>query len=248
MLKKSIYTITFLASLSSASCWTSVELSEFAQDEFDDIARVSIKDAVTCKPIGGVSFKMLGQEFTSDANGIVTLPLPPKDMDAQVPASLVKEGYADQDENVMVTFGSYWNNLFLMSKTLPIKSARFVLSWSAKPADLDLHLVSNDYHISFRQMKSYKDNAMLDRDAMQGYGAETITLNDIDKSKSYKLLVHRYSHDANIDTKTQVRVYAGDKLDRVVRLDESGAECFEVAKIEKGKITYQTKLSQECKK
>jgi hypothetical protein len=247
MIQKIVITTLLTIALQADSCWTSAELASFAQDEFSDMARISIKDAKTCEPIKNARFTFLGQKFEGDDKGIVALPLPPEELDAEVEALIEANGYITSKEKVMVTFGSYWNNLFLMSKELPLNSARFVLSWDKKPADLDLHLVATKYHISFRKMKNYKQSAFLDRDAMHGYGAETITLNALEPSETYKVLVHRYSKDASIDTKTQVRIYLNNKLDNVVRLPASDESCFEVATIKNKKISYETRVSSECR-
>ncbi len=244
-----------LSNLSAAqpskdSCWSSVEVAEFAQDEFSEIARFSIKDAVSCKPLANAKFSIGGATFSADERGVVTLPLPPQDVDANIPVTISKPGYITSKESVMVVFGSYWNNLFVMSKELPLQSARFVLSWSDKPADLDLHLKSDDFHISFRKIRSIKNKVQLDRDARHGYGPETITLNKLSKTNNYRVLVDRYSQDGNINDKAQVRIYRNNKLDKVVRLPNTSARCIEVATIKNNTITYKTKEldRSECRR
>lgn len=115
--------------LNAAGCWSEVELSEMAQDEFDERARFSIKDAVDCKPVSGAKFYLGKSVFESDKNGMITLPLPPEDMDVELPVKIVKEGYITSKDYLLITFGSFWKTQFLMSKKLPKTSARFVLSW-----------------------------------------------------------------------------------------------------------------------
>jgi len=249
MIKKIILTSAIAVSAYAGSCWTSVELSGFAMDEFSEKTRFSLKDAVTCKPISNAKFFIGTVGFQADKNGLVTVPLPPEDMDKTLPITIKKDGYITADENVMVWGGSYWNNLFLMSKELPIESVRIALSWSDKPSDLDLHLKSNNYHISFRKTKNIAHTAKLDRDAMRGYGPETITVDKLDKNDTYRILVNRFSSKGNIDNKTKVRVYLNNKLDKIVRLKNTSAKCVEVATISNNKIKYETKdlKKSECR-
>lgn len=249
MIKKIILTSVIVASTYASSCWTSIELASFAQDEFSGKTRFSLKDAVTCKPIADAEFFIGKMGFKADKDGLVTVPLPPEDMDRELPITLKKDGYITADEKVMVYAGSYWNNLFLMSKELPIESARFALSWSDKPADLDLHLKAKHYHISFRKTKNIANTVKLDRDAVKGYGPETITVNKLDIDDTYRVLVNRFSSKGSIDDKTKVRVYLNNKLDRVVRLKNTRTKCVEVATITNSKIKYELKelKNSECR-
>ncbi len=248
MIKK--ITLSVLLTLSSYAdpCWSKAEIANFAQDEFEEIARFSIKDAVSCKPISNAKFTIGSKTYISDADGLVTLPLPDDEIDRYIPISIKKDGYIQADEEVMTLFGSYWNNLFLMSKDLPLESARFTLSWGYSPSDLDLHLKSDDYHISYRKTRSIKNRVKLDRDARKGYGPETITVEKLEKDNTYRLLVNRYSHGI-IDKRTKVRVYINNKLDKVVNLEETGSRCIQIAQIKNNKITYnvRTLKEKECR-
>jgi len=231
------------------SCWNKVEIAGFAQDEFSEKARFSIKDAVTCTPIAGALIILNGKRYKTDAYGQITVPLPDEDIDRNLPIQMKKAGYITANEKVMTVFGSYWNNLFLMSKDLPIKSSRFVLSWSNTPNDLDLHLKSDAYHISYRHTKNISGTAKLDRDARHGYGPETITVDKLNKNNNYRVLVFKYSNSGTINNKAQVRVYANGKLDNIVRLPNTNAKCIEVATIHNNKISYEVKelSNSECK-
>ena len=249
MIAKLVVLLALVVSMYADSCWSSLELSQFAQDEFNEEARFSVKDAVTCKPIANVKLTLGNVTFQADSRGIITLPLPPENMDRELPITISKPGYITAQESIMVVFGSYWNNLFLMSKELPSKSARFVLSWGNKPQDLDIHLKSKNYHISFRKIKSIENKVNLDRDSMHGYGPETITVDKLDANDEYKVIVHRYSKHGTIDNKTQVRVYLNNRLDRVLRLKNTTARCIEVATMKNNIIHYETKeiSESECR-
>ena len=249
MIKKIILTTALIASTYASSCWTSVEMSKFALAEFDDKAIFSIKDTVTCDPIANAEFFIGSMAFKADKDGLVTVPLPPENMDRELPITIKKTAYIESQEKIMVYSGSYWNNRFLMSKELPINSARIALSWSDKPSDLDLHLKSNNYHISFRKTKNIAHTVKLDRDAMRGYGPETITVDKLDKNDTYRILVNRFSSNGSIDEKTKVRVYLNNKLDKIVRLKNTSAKCVEVATISNNKIKYEIKdlKNSECR-
>jgi len=249
MLKKIVLPLLLSLSLYGESCWTSLELAELADKELNGKTLFSVKDAVSCKPLSGVDLTLGKFHFTSDKNGVIALPTPPSTLDATLPILLSKSGYIPSKESVVVSFGSYWSNRFLMTKELPLQSARFVLSWGASPQDLDLHLKTQKYHISFRNTKNIAHKVALDRDARKGYGPETITLEKLNKNEKYRVIVNRYSRKGNIDEQTQVRVYINNKLDRLVRLHNTKRKCIEVATIRNNTVTYKTKVldDSECK-
>ncbi len=248
MLKKLLLTIFITLSANADSCWTSLELSKFAQDELDDKATFTIRDAVSCEAVSFAEFYLGSMRFKADAKGLVHLPMPPEDMDRQLPITIKADGYITAKEKILVTFGSYWKKQFLMSKKLPPQSARFVLSWGAKPSDMDLHLVANNYHISYRYTKNIPQTARLDRDTTNGYGAETITVDALDQEDAYKVLVHNFSNNASIDNKVQVRVYANNQLENIVMLSTTTQRCLEIASIRDNVITYETKASDLCQR
>lgn len=248
MLKKLLLTTLLTLTANAQSCWSTLELARYAQDELDGKATLSIKDAVSCKAVPNAEFYLGKMKFKANAKGLVHLPTPPEDMDRLLPITMKADGYITAHEKVMVTFGSYWTKQFLLSKKLPPQSARFVLSWGDKPSDLDIHLVAKSYHISYRNTKNIPSKARLDRDATNGYGAETITVDALDSKDEYKVLVYNYSNNAHIDNKGQVRVYANNELDGTVTLPRTSDRCLEVASIKDNVITYETKVSNLCKK
>jgi len=244
-----IYIYILLVNVSANSCWNTLEIASLADEELNGKTYFSIKDSVTCKPVAYAIFSIGHISFKADANGMVRMPLPPLTMDKTLAIKIERKGYITAKENLYVTLGSYWSNTFLMSKELPIHSARFVLSWDRKPSDLDLHLKSNHYHISFRDTKSIKDRVRLDRDATKGYGPETITVKKLDKNETYRVIVHRFSKDSYLNEKAQVRVYLNNKLDNVKQLKSTKARCVEVATIKDNEISYKYREleDKECK-
>ena len=73
---------------------------------------------------------------------------------------------------------------FSMSPLLEVGQTRMVLNWGKTPTDLDSHLLTPDiegstYHIYYSNIGSYTEApfAKLDTDDTDGYGPETITIN-----------------------------------------------------------------------
>ncbi len=249
MLKNSLLLLFSASLLSADGCWDAHELAKYGQKTLDEIAVFSFRDAITCEPLQGVHINFLGKEFVTNAEGTVEMPQPPDDIDAFVPMSMKKDKYIPVDQKLHVSVGNYWQTLFLMTKEIPLNSARFVLTWGKKPADLDLHLKSEDFHISYRKTRSIPNKVKLDRDARRGHGPETITLDKLRTDKTYTLLVHQYSSDGNIDSKASVSVYLNNSFDKALNLEKTDAKCIQVATIQNKQITYEIKEREEsaCK-
>jgi uncharacterized protein YfaP (DUF2135 family) len=119
------------------------------------------------------------------------------------------------------------------------------LDWDKEPGDLDAHLVKqNSYHISYRNMKTSIDGlAKLDHDAMNGYGPETITLNNVDSDGKYEFYVHNFSEQnknasAGLSrSKATVKVFSSAGLQKIyhVPTDRIGL-IWKVFLIENGEI------------
>jgi hypothetical protein len=194
-----------------------MENVDIGVSEVEDNIMLSFKDATNCKVVSE-AFVMFGNiKLKTDENGIITIPISiiEEIEDGKIDLEISKKGYITLKTKLDVMAGAIWQNKFLLSPKLDPNNLRFVLSWSNEPKDLDLHLQTKDYHISFRNKKSIDGVAFLDKDAMNGFGAETITLKKIDENIEYDLFVHRYSKDENIDEKAQVAVYVDNKLDKV---------------------------------
>ncbi|MCW8838621.1 MAG: hypothetical protein OQJ77_00710 [Thiovulaceae bacterium] len=250
MFKKFILIMSLLfSSLYAESCWERAELAEMAQDELDGKTKFSIRDAISCKPIVEAEFYLGKSVFKSDDKGMITIPTPPENMDTEIPIRIEKKGYIPTQEYLLISFGTFWKTQFLISKNIPKKSARFVLSWGEKPMDLDLHLKANMYHVSHKNTQDVKGLAKLDRDSRRGYGPETITLKTLDKNDDYSLMVYRYSYKGKINQKAQMKVYLNNKLDAIVTLPNTNERCLELATITNNEITYKTKILDEefCK-
>ena len=242
MLKKIVLSLMVVGSVMGESCWSTLEVADIGFDELDDITKFSFKDVDDCKPIANATVLFLNKKFRTNENGEISFPSPPESIDGSIPIKIQKTGYITLTQNIPVSFGTVWQKKFLLTKEIPIKSARFILSWGKKPRDLDLHLVSDDFHISYRNKSGALHKAKLDRDATKGYGPETITLKELDKTKNYRVLVDRYSHDGVIDKQVTLSVYKNNGLDNVVHIPTSiSKRCVELATIHNNQITYKIK-------
>ena len=248
-MKKLLCLILVVGSLYAQSCWNSLDKSRLEEAELDNKIILSFKDAVSCNPISNANVVLAGQKFKTDNKGELVLPLPPDSIDVDVPLKVTKNGYIPLKQNIYVSVGTFWQKRFLMTEGLPIESARFVLAWGESPKDMDLHLISNDFHISYRNKSGDVNQANLERDAMSGYGPETITLNNLQDDKTYQVYVHQYSYDGNIDRKVTLSVYTNNQLDRVVSMPETMSRCILVATIQNRDVTYNLKPVDEkiCK-
>jgi len=222
------------------SCWKANERAELEFAEFDDVVVLSFKDAVDCTPIDGAVVEVFGETFNTDGKGLVEIPAEYTEniQDRKIDIYVTKNGYIPFNSYLNVIFDSVWNKMNLMSKKLKADEVRFVLQWAKEPADLDLHLKSNDFHISYRNMKNASFKATLDRDAVKGYGPETITLKRIEEGKTYKVFVHHYAGNMTIDQRAQVHVYFDNKLDKVLSLPKTNKKYVHILNLEQGTINY----------
>ena len=196
-------------------CWDLAENQKIKGfSELDDELLLSFKDSVTCEPLKKMEVELRGGTWHTDSRGYVSLPM--DDFwamdDEDVPIKIAKNGYITLETELEVRAGSVWNKRFVMSKALDINKVRFVLQWQDVPSDLDLNLISDDFHISYQKTHSIHNRARLDRDDMNGYGPETITLNRVDKNKRYKVYVHNYRNDKQFDGRAVLYVYADNRL------------------------------------
>ena len=242
-MKRKIFGILFFLVLSAnlyASCWTSKEKSQVEFYEMSDQIVISFKDAVDCKPIDLAVVELLGQTFQTDENGNLILSADPfMEMDDQdILIHVTRDGYIPMSANLRIIFGTVWNKMMLMSKKLSLDQVRFVLQWGKQPKDLDLHVKTNDFHISYRNMKNKTAKATLDRDSRQGFGPETITLNKIEDGKKYQVYVHLFSGRTTLDKRAQVFVYLNNKLDKTINLPKTNKRYVQILEINNDIVTY----------
>lgn len=200
---KLIFTIICFLALTTTG--NSQEKRDQFKNKFDDIFEeeenqnltLRFFNALTGEPIkdATVSVNDLG-EFISDAEGKVRFPIPE---DGFLKVHFEHEKFIESVFKVEVIAGTLFFNRFSVSPKLDLKDVRIILDWGEAPKDLDAHFMKDGgYHISYRHTKILADGTgELDRDDMDGYGPETITVRDIDDLAEYNYMVHDYTNKGN---------------------------------------------------
>ena len=231
--------------------------SEDVFGELDGYLTLRFFDAVEGTSIENATINIEGiGTFSSDETGKVTFPqnengFPRKD--GVYPATFQKDGYIKTPFNVEIKLGSLFHNRYSISPELNAKFIRVVLDWDKSPKDLDAHFIKeNGYHISYRKMRISEDGmAELDRDARNGFGPETITIKEIQKSNKYYYLIHDYSNQGKDNStrlsssKGSIKIYADGKLYDTITIPNTGTgTIWNVFNIENGKINIINKIAE----
>ncbi len=183
------------------SFWTPQEVAEVSGfSELEGLLKLSFRDSVSGEVVKGATVSLLGEVSTTDNWGVAEFDssLIEDIMDKDIPFSVSHTDYIPYEDKLRVRLGSAQKKFFVLSRQIKANQARFILEWGKNPKDLDAHLESDDFHISFRNKKNSQGRATLDRDAMFGYGPETITLLNIDKTKEYNFYVDNYSNKGKL--------------------------------------------------
>jgi len=225
---------------SFSECWDVYELSYFAESEIDGYMVLSFKDSVKCEPVVDAKVEFAKKIYKTDIKGYVKLPISYFEsvLDATIPVIVSKNGYCDFRKDIEIQAGTIFDKKFLLSAILPAERARFILQWGQRPRDLDLHLVGKDFHISYRNMKRAEKKANLDRDDVDSFGPETITLNKIIKNNSYDVYVHNYSGESFINNEAEISVYNDNKLDKIIKLPNTNKRAVHILQIKNGMFYY----------
>ena len=188
-------------------------------------------------------------EFASDAFGKVRFE---KIKDGKYAFRFSKNGYISADYQFEVIAETIFFNRFSVCPRTELGAIRIVLDWDRSPSDLDLHLVkSGSYHISFHDMvKSADGTAQLDRDDMDGFGPETVTINKVDNTAGYTCYIHDYSDKSNPKTKnlsqskSVLRIYNNNELKDTFYIprDKTG-NVWTVFEIKRGQVIDVNKVS-----
>ena len=178
-------------------------------------------NAVNGQPVqkGTVTIEKTG-EYVTDEEGKVIFPPPAEDGFLKV--LFHAKDYVPTEFSIEIMAGTLFFNRISISPMMDIKFLRVVVDWDKEPRDLDAHFVrrgSGGYHISYRNMKVLADGTgMLDIDAMNGFGPETITLKEVSPQASYEYFVHDYTHqnepnsNSLSNSKATVKVYGNGTL------------------------------------
>ncbi len=213
--------------------------------EMDNQYALRFFDALNGKPIPNAKVVVgdLGEYYTDNEGRALFEGTDLQDGELQI--NFTHPKYIESNFKVEVMAGTIFFNRFSVSPILPIGVIRIVLDWDKRPGDLDAHFVkSGDYHISYRNKTVSSDGvARLDRDDMNGYGPETITVNNISTNSEYIFYVHDYTNQtasgsrALSNSKACVKVFGNGQLLFVFNVpEESRGTKWEVFRISNGQI------------
>ena len=237
-----------LAPAAQAGCWTTADKKLQSEAELDGKAILLFKDAVTCQPVVDATVKLGDQSFQTDFRGSIAFASLDSVMDERLKVEVLRDGYIPLQDDVRVEAGVIVNPRFVLSKTLNGEAARFVLTWNAEPIDLDLHLVGNGFHVSYRHMKNHKNEVVLDNDSTEGWGPETITVKRLQPGQRYRLYVHNFFNDQPYDKYVKVTVYARGRQERIIRVKPTAERTVQVLTMDdKGKLSYQNSIVSEIR-
>jgi len=182
-----------------------------AFDELEQKLALRFYDAVKGTPLAKAQVTFQGNTKYTDQAGKAVFSFP-EDLpaDTKLPVKVKKKGYVTSTLPVHFMVGSVFNNQFSISPSLDLGKLRIVLDWGASPRDLDAHLVKHDeYHISYRDMKNFREKVWLDRDDRNGYGPETITVIKPKSEGTYDYYVHDYTQSGSIGkSRAHVHIYS----------------------------------------
>lgn len=183
----------------------------------------------------------------SDANGEISLQVPPDTYTLEY----TKEGYVTEYEEVTVSLQTRENlGTKVLSPNLGEGEWRIVLEWGDNPADLDSHLVSEAFHISF-QNPTAGQMASLDVDDTDGQGPETITITNLDVSSHYEYYVHDYTNSGNSNSNAlsnsgaTVKVYMPNGEIREYSVPGGNGTIWSVFTIDHGQINDVNQIQAE---
>ena len=189
-----------------------------ASNELEGKLTLHFMNALTGKPIPNakVTIENIGS-FTTDFKGRVFFET--DEMDAHPVVTFTHPDYITSKFEIQIAAGTIIFNRFSVSPIMRVGSIRIVLDWGREPRDLDAHLVKEGgYHISYRNKKVASDGAAkLDRDDVDSFGPETITINVVDQNAHYLYFVHDYTNRNNsadtklADSHATVKVYEKNK-------------------------------------
>ncbi len=205
------------------------------EDKFEDAFEEEEGDQMTLRffnaedgePVPGAQVIINEIEYETDYEGKVRFPKIGKD--GNYPAEFSCEGYISAVYEFEIRALTIFRNRFSVSPILELGSMRIVLDWARRPRDLDAHLMNKGkYHISYRNDQVSSDGtARLDRDDRDGFGPETITINDINEDDNYSYLVFDYSNRGQTNSRSLskseavVRVYIEDRLAKTINIREN---------------------------
>lgn len=177
----------------------------------------SIKNAVNGQPIAGATVSTGAYMNVSSTDGSYSVLAIP----GLVALNISKDGYLIDAVEINATEDTRADEF--VSPTLAQAQFRVVLSWGARPLDLDLHMSGYSQsqnkicEVYFSHKKCTfppsQGSAFLDIDARNGFGPETITLNATAPvaGQSFRIVVINYSKQPSIMLSTAKVVVYNEK-------------------------------------
>ena len=210
-------------------------------------------DVTSGNPVAGATLTFYRNSTlvssASAPSGVYSIELEPGSYDVVVEA----DGYIQETFQVSVSDSSDSTvHDFGISPSLSSGQIRIVLEWGAEPRDLDSHLTGtasdgSRVSVDFINRSARSGNtvyAELDLDDQDGFGPETITVNDT--NGSYHYFVYLYAGTGTIvDSGVTVKVYTSDSSAPMVFTPPSGhtGRQWDVFSIEKGEISVDDAVS-----
>ncbi|MBU0560707.1 MAG: hypothetical protein KKD86_12990 [Bacteroidetes bacterium] len=220
---KKLFILLMFSILAFSVSFGQIDKKKIADKAFDSFSEIKGEltlrffNALDGKPIPDADVMVMNiGEYETDFEGKVLFLLPEEDGIFKI--KFQHEKFITSQFEIEIQARTLIFNRFSISPKMPIGTVRVVLDWGKSPNDLDAHLVKEgDYHISFRNMIVSKDGiARLDKDDIDGFGPETITIKSIDKNASYKFYTHDYTNKGSAsstalgNSNASIKVYGGD--------------------------------------
>jgi hypothetical protein len=198
-MKKAVFLAGLFAILTAALCAQTggmdmAILNRIMKYKMDGLIPLRFIDALEGKPVDGARVTVNGiGVFTTDMQGIITFP---EQEDGFYTLEFSKQGYITSNVEFEVKLNNVFTNNISVSPVLKGDYMRITLDWGQRPNDLDLHFEKEGgYHISYHNMHSADDGSVvLDHDARNGFGPETITIMETELRSVYRLYVHDYTN------------------------------------------------------
>lgn len=233
-----------------------IPLSESIEEDMGEII-MTVVDATTGEVVEDVTVSAragAGNEggsavasVSSDMNGEIHLQVPSDTYTLE----FAKEGYMTEYEEVTVRTQMKENyGTKVLSPNLGAGEWRIVLEWGDNPSDLDSHLVSDSYHISYVNPAAGQ-SASLDVDDMDGQGPETITISNMDTKGHYEYYVHDFTNRGNNNSNALansgaiVKVYMPTGEIREYSVPDGTGTIWSVFTIDKGKLNEVNQIRVE---
>ena len=183
-----------------------------------------VLNAVDRSPVANVLVTISGQTGTTNANGNYTiLNVGTGNHDA----AGTSDGFCPFSAPFTIPDeydGESFTYNFSMSPMLEAGQTRMVLNWGPTPPDLDSHLLTPDiegstHHIYYGNVGSYTavPYAKLDTDDINGYGPETITINQA-FAGTYTYYIKNFNggSDGLKNSGAVAQVYSGESCDATI--------------------------------